>query len=101
MDAPHGPLQAISITYCTKCNFLLRASWVAQELLHTFQDYVSSVTIIPGSGGQFDVHYGKELIFSNKTAGRFPETRELREMLMARIEGAPRGRHAPPVEATD
>ena len=44
---------------------------------------------------------GKELIFSNKTAGRFPETRELREMLMARIEGAPRGRHAPPVEATD
>ena len=27
---------AITITYCSQCNWMLRASWMAQELLHTF-----------------------------------------------------------------
>jgi selenoprotein W-related protein len=90
----HTGRLGISITYCTKCHFLPRAGWVAQELLHTFEDYVSGVTLIPGGGGQFDVHYGDELLFSNKVEGRFPETRELREMLAARIDDAPRSRHA-------
>lgn len=84
----------ISITYCRECNFALRASWVAQELLHTFEDYVSGVTLVPGRGGVFDVRYGDQLIFSNQAAGRFPETRELRELLAARIEDAPRSRHS-------
>ena len=53
-----------------------------------------------GGGGQFDVHYGDELLFSNKLEGRFPETRELRELLAVRIEDAPRGRHAQPAGAS-
>lgn len=84
----------ISITYCTKCHFLPRAGWVAQELLHTFEDYVSGVTLVPGGGGQFDIHLDDELIFANREAGRFPETRELREAIAARIEGAPQPRHS-------
>lgn len=98
MDATNK--RGISITYCTKCHFLPRASWVAQELLHTFEDYVSGVTLVPGGGGQFDVHYGDELLFSNKIEGRFPETRELRALLAARIDEAPRSRHAH-VDATE
>ncbi|MSQ31502.1 MAG: hypothetical protein EXR64_05735, partial [Dehalococcoidia bacterium] len=43
---------------------------------------------------QFDVHCGDELLFSNQVEGRFPETRELRELLAARIDAAPRSRHA-------
>ena len=89
-----APRPGISITYCTKCHFLPRASWVAQELLHTFEDYVSGVTLVPGGGGQFDVRYGDELLFSNQAEGRFPETRELRELLAARSQEAPRSRHA-------
>jgi selenoprotein W-related protein len=27
---------SISITYCTQCNGMLRAAWLAQELLQTF-----------------------------------------------------------------
>lgn len=94
MDDTNLSRPGISITYCRECNFLLRASWVAQELLHTFEDYVSGVTLVPGRGGQFDVHYGDDLLFSNKIAGRFPETRELRDLLSTRIEDAPRSRHA-------
>lgn len=88
----------LRITYCRKCHFMPRALWVAQELLHTFEEYVAGVTLVPGGGGQFDVHLDQELIFSNKDAGRFPETRELREAIAARIDGAPRPRHSQAAE---
>ena len=28
----------IEIEYCTQCRWMLRAAWVAQELLTTFED---------------------------------------------------------------
>ncbi len=85
---PHKP--AVTITYCTKCHFLPRASWVAQELLHTFADYLGGVTLVPGSGGIFEVGIDGETVFSTASHGRFHETREL---VRARIEGAPPPRH--------
>ncbi len=91
-DSPAKPV--LSITYCRICHFRPRALWLAEELLHTFEEYVGGVTLIPGGGGQFDIHLGGELLFSNQAVGRFPETRELREMIAGRIEGAPRPRHA-------
>lgn len=92
MSSPQKPF--VSITYCTKCHFLPRAAWVAQELLHTFADSLGSVTLIPGGGGQFDVRVGDELVFSNTSQGRFPEMRELRELVAARLENPPPARHA-------
>ena len=83
----------VTITYCTKCHFLPRAAWVAQELLHTFGDLVAEVALVPGSGGIFEVGVDGEAVFSTKSHGRFPETRELRELLRDRIEGAPPPRH--------
>ncbi len=44
---------AITITYCSQCNWMLRASWMAQELLHTFSTDIASVTLVPGTGGIF------------------------------------------------
>lgn len=32
------PKPRVSITYCTQCRWLLRAAWLAQELLTTFED---------------------------------------------------------------
>lgn len=84
----------VSITYCRKCNFLPRAAWVAQELLHTFGEHISGVTLTPGEGGQFDVAVDGEVIFANRDEGRFPETRELRDLIAARVEDPPRSRHA-------
>ncbi len=37
----------ISILYCTQCNWLLRAAWMAQELLQTFSDELGEVALIP------------------------------------------------------
>ncbi|MDT9115814.1 Rdx family protein, partial [Escherichia coli] len=33
---PSAGRPLISITYCTQCNWMLRAAWMAQELLSTF-----------------------------------------------------------------
>ena len=46
---------AITITYCSQCNWMLRATWMAQELLHSFSTDIASVTLIPGTGGIFVV----------------------------------------------
>jgi selenoprotein W-related protein len=37
----------ITIEYCPKCGWLLRAAWMAQELLTTFSDDLHGVTLIP------------------------------------------------------
>lgn len=72
---------AISITYCVPCQFTARATWVAQELLLTYGDYVSGLMLVPGSGGVFEVTVNGEAIFSRKAAGRYPELRELKEAI--------------------
>lgn len=40
----------IVITYCTQCQWLLRAGWMAQELLSTFGADLGEVTLVPGTG---------------------------------------------------
>lgn len=40
----------IVITYCTQCQWLLRAAWLAQELLSTFADDLGKVCLEPGTG---------------------------------------------------
>ena len=51
----------ISIEYCTGCRWMFRSFWLAQELLTTFQDELTSITLIPSKppspGGIFVSHY--------------------------------------------
>lgn len=35
--SPDCPQAALAIEYCTGCRWLLRAAWMAQELLTTFE----------------------------------------------------------------
>ena len=39
----------VVITYCTQCQWLLRAAWLAQELLSTFADDLGKVSLVPGT----------------------------------------------------
>jgi len=39
--------------------------------------------LVKGSGGQFEVTIDGRTIFSKKQAGRFPETREILELIPA------------------
>ncbi|MAX53820.1 MAG: selenoprotein [Methylophaga sp.] len=71
----------IAISYCTQCRWLLRATWMAQELLTTFDDEITSLSLIPASGGLFEVHANEQLLWSRKQEGRFPDITELKQLV--------------------
>jgi selenoprotein W-related protein len=75
----------IEIEYCTQCRWLLRAAWMAQELLTTFEQEIGEVALAPGRGGVFDVRIDGEAIFSRKAEGRFPDIKELKQLVRSRI----------------
>lgn len=75
----------IEIEYCTQCRWMLRAAWMAQELLTTFQDDVGEVALIPGAGGVFEVRSGGTVLWSRATEGGFPEIKELKKRVRDRI----------------
>lgn len=75
----------VEIRYCTQCRWLLRAAWMAQELLTTFESELGEVALVPGTGGIFQVWLDDELIFSRKEAERFPEAKELKQLIRDRI----------------
>ena len=80
------PSPRIEIVYCTQCRWLLRAAWVAQELLSTFSEELGEVALVPGKGGVFEVRLGDELLFSRAVAQRFPEAAELKQLVRDRID---------------
>ena len=75
------PAPRIEIEYCTQCRWLLRAAWMAQELLTTFEEEVGEVALRPGTGGVFEVRVDGQTIWSRKSEGRHAELAELKQRL--------------------
>ena len=75
----------IEIVYCTQCRWLLRAAWMAQELLTTFEDELREVALAPGKGGVFEIRAGEDLLWSRREQGRFPEIKELKQLVRDKI----------------
>lgn len=76
----------IEIEYCTQCRWLLRAAWMAQELLLTFESDIGRVSLVPGTGGIFDVRLNGVLLYSRKVMQRFPESKELKQLIRDQID---------------
>ena len=73
---------AITIEYCPKCHWLLRAAYMAQELLTTFEGDVQSVTLQPSEvGGRYIISINGNIIFDRKVFGGFPEIKELKQLV--------------------
>ena len=76
----------VKIEYCTGCRWLLRAAWSAQELLTTFEKDLGSVALSPSdTSGIFRVTVGDAVIWDRKHEGRFPEMKELKQVLRDHI----------------
>ncbi len=58
---------------------------MAQELLVTFEEELGQVALLPGQGGVFEVRLDNEMIFSRKHHGRFPEVKEIKQLVRDRI----------------
>ena len=66
---------SIAIEYCTQCRFVLRAGWLAQELLFTFADDLAEVALRPSSGGRFRVLLDERRCSTAPTMVAFPTPR--------------------------
>lgn len=75
----------VEIEYCTQCRSLLRAGWMAQELLSTFETELGGVMLIPGTGGIFEVRVEGETVWSRKAEGRFPDIAELKQRVRDKV----------------
>jgi selenoprotein W-related protein len=75
----------IEIEYCTQCRWLLRAAWMAQELLSTFEQEIGGVTLVPGTGGVFEIQVAGTRIWSRKDQSGFPEIKELKRLVRDRV----------------
>jgi len=75
----------IEIEYCTQCRWLLRAAWMTQEILTTFESEIGGVTLVPGVGGIFEVRVDGTPIWSRADQGRFPDIKELKQLVRDRV----------------
>lgn len=73
----------IEIHYCSTCRFILRATWMAQELLFTFGEELGALSLVPDEGGVFRVQLGDGTILFDRHAndGAFPESKELKQLV--------------------
>jgi selenoprotein W-related protein len=58
---------------------------MAQELLTTFEEEISALTLKPSTGGIFEIRANGELVWSRKEQGRFPEITELKQLVRDHI----------------
>lgn len=73
---------AITIEYCPKCGWLLRAAYIAQELLTTFADDIKNISLQPSEiNGDFHITIDNTKIFDRKEYGGFPEIKELKQLV--------------------
>ena len=72
----------ITIVNCPRCNWLLRAAYMAQELLTTLSAELKAVTLEPGEiNGDFHITINDKRIFDRKEYGGFPEIKELKQLV--------------------
>jgi selenoprotein W-related protein len=77
---------AITIEYCPKCNWLLRAAYMAQELLTTFEADLDGITLKPSeTAGRYTVSIDNAILFDRKEQGRFPEIKELKQLVRDKV----------------
>lgn len=78
----NNPKPTISIEYCPKCGWMLRAAYMAQELLGTFTDDINGVLLKPSEvGGAYVISIDDVVVFDRKEQGRFPEIKELKQLV--------------------
>lgn len=71
----------VVITYCTQCNWLLRAQWYAGELLTTFSAELGEVALVPATGGMFRIDVDDVSVWNRKRDGGFPEIGDLKRRI--------------------
>jgi selenoprotein W-related protein len=75
----------VEIRYCPACRWLLRASWMAQELLSTFESEIGEVALMPSESGVFQIYADDVLVWCRKRDGGFPDIKELKQRVRDQV----------------
>ncbi|HEX4896052.1 MAG TPA: SelT/SelW/SelH family protein [Solimonas sp.] len=78
-------MNRVEIEFCMQCRWLLRAGWVAQELLTTFPDELQEVSLKPGKGGIFQVRVNGVLVADRARDGGFMDLPLLKQAIRDRV----------------
>lgn len=87
----------VSIEYCPRCGWLLRSTWLAQELLTTFEQELGAVSLVPSAvSGQFRIFVDDAQVWCRRADGGFPQAAELKRRVRDRVApGRPLGHSDP------
>jgi selenoprotein W-related protein len=76
----------VSIEYCPRCGWLLRAAWLAQELLTTFEADVGGVELVPsGTSGTIQIRVDDAVVWCRQVDQGFPQAAELKRRVRDRV----------------
>ena len=82
-----SPKPRIVITYCSRCQWLLRSAWLAQELLTTFADDLAEVALKPAeTSGTFEIFLDEQSLWERTRDGGFPEAKILKQRVRNLID---------------
>lgn len=84
-STPGAVEQRVVIHYCNLCRWMLRAAWMAQELLTTFDGELHEVSLRPGTGGVFEIWLNDELLWERQRDGGFPDIKALKQRVRDRL----------------
>lgn len=71
----------VTIKYCPKCRWLPRSTWMAQELLTTFEEDLQELSLQPAGSGIFEVHANNKIVWSRKEMQGFPDITQLKQLV--------------------
>jgi selenoprotein W-related protein len=75
-----------SIEYCPRCGWLLRAAWLAQELLTTFERELGGVELVPSeTSGTFEIRVDGAVVWDRRADHGFPQAADLKRRVRDRI----------------
>ena len=82
MTKPIDMKPIVTIEYCPKCGWLLRAAYMAQEILTSFTDDIGAVTLRPSEvGGSYKIFIDDKKIFDRKEYNGFPEIKLIKQIV--------------------
>ena len=72
----------IEIEYCIKCKWLIRATWISQELLQTFSNELNSIKLIPSHiSGIFEIRCNRKLVWERNKKEGTPKIKLLKQQI--------------------
>jgi len=78
----------VTITYCLPCRYQFKAIQDADSILKEFGSRLTSLRLIPGDHGVYDVVVDGHKVFSLDESERFPEPDDLLRRIRERLEAA-------------